>query len=101
MQLPLASQTLITTLEYREYFKNTEFANNSITKPVNLVQSEQEIENNPLTTKYSSKSCHMTDHNTQASQKPFFGQQHKKHKKKRKSTKKTMAKRRRFAGMQI
>ncbi|XP_011135621.1 kinectin isoform X2 [Harpegnathos saltator] len=83
-ELPLASQTLITTLEYREYFKNTEFANNSITKPVNLVQSEQEIENNPLTTKYSSKSCHMTDHNTQASQKPFFGQQHKKHKKKRK-----------------
>ncbi|XP_032691151.1 kinectin-like isoform X2 [Odontomachus brunneus] len=81
---PLASQTLITTLKYKEYFKNTEFANNSITKPVNLVQSEQEIENSPLTSKYSSKSCHMTDHNTQASRKQLYGQQHKKHKKKRK-----------------
>ncbi|XP_014480150.1 PREDICTED: kinectin isoform X3 [Dinoponera quadriceps] len=81
---PLASRTLITALEYREYFKNTEFANNSITKPVNLVQSEQEIENSPLTTKYSSKSCHMPDHNTEASRKPLIGQQHKKNKKRRK-----------------
>lgn len=81
MQPPLASRTLITTLAY---LKNTEFANNSITKPVNLVQSEQEIENSSLTTKYSSKSCHMTDHNTQASRKPLIGQQHKKNKKKRK-----------------
>lgn len=84
MQPSLASQTLITTLKYKEYFKNTEFANNSITKPVNLVQSEQEIENSSLTTKYSSKSCHMTDHNTQASRKSLYGQQHKKHKKRRK-----------------
>lgn len=84
MQPPLASRTLITELEHREYFKNTEFTNNSITKPVNLVRSEQEIENNPLTTKYSSKSCHMTDNNTQASRNPLIGQQHKKHKKKRK-----------------
>ncbi|XP_011062319.1 PREDICTED: kinectin isoform X4 [Acromyrmex echinatior] len=94
----LASQTLIAVLENTR-LKNTEFANCSITKSVNLVnQSEQEIENNSLTTKYSSKSCHMTDHNTQANWNPVIGQQHKKHKKKRKSTKKTMAKRRRFAG---
>ncbi|XP_018340923.1 PREDICTED: kinectin-like isoform X4 [Trachymyrmex septentrionalis] len=81
---PLASQTLIAVLENTR-LKNTEFANCSITKPVNLVnQSEQEIENNSLTTKYSSKSCHMTDHNTQANWNPVIGQQHKKHKKKRK-----------------
>ncbi|KYN08596.1 Kinectin [Cyphomyrmex costatus] len=81
---PLASQTLISVLENTR-LKNTEFANCSITKPVNLVnQSEQEIENNSLTTKYSSKSCHMTDHNTQANWNPVIGQQHKKHKKKRK-----------------
>ncbi|XP_070154294.1 kinectin isoform X2 [Polyergus mexicanus] len=93
---PLVSDALITALE--NTLKNTEFANCSITKPVNLVsQSEQEIENCSLTTKYSSKSCHMTDHNTQANWNPLIGQ-HKKHKKKRKSTKKTMAKRRRFAG---
>ncbi|XP_011264045.2 kinectin isoform X3 [Camponotus floridanus] len=94
---PLDSEALIAVLE-NTLLKNTEFANCSITKPVNLVsQSEQEIENNPLTTKYSSKSCHMTDH-TQSNWNPLIGQQHKKHKKKRKSTKKTMAKRRRFAG---
>ncbi|XP_039310686.1 kinectin isoform X12 [Solenopsis invicta] len=94
---PLASQALIAALE--NTLKNTEFANCSITKPVNLVsQSEQEIENNSLTTKYSSNSCHMTDHNIQANWNPVIGQQHKKHKKKRKSTKKSMAKRRRFAG---
>ncbi|XP_011697731.1 PREDICTED: ribosome-binding protein 1-like isoform X3 [Wasmannia auropunctata] len=81
---PIASQALITALE-NTLLKNTEFANCSITKPVNLVsQSEQEIENNSLTTKYSSKSCHMTDHNTQANWNPMIGQQHKKHKKKRK-----------------
>ncbi|XP_018305002.1 kinectin isoform X7 [Mycetomoellerius zeteki] len=81
---PLASKTLIAVLENTR-LKNTEFANCSITKPVNLVnQSEQEIENNSLTTKYSSKSCHMTDHNTQANWNPVIGQQHKKHKKKRK-----------------
>ncbi|EGI70299.1 Ribosome-binding protein 1, partial [Acromyrmex echinatior] len=80
----LASQTLIAVLENTR-LKNTEFANCSITKSVNLVnQSEQEIENNSLTTKYSSKSCHMTDHNTQANWNPVIGQQHKKHKKKRK-----------------
>ncbi|CAK9822917.1 Ktn1 [Anthophora retusa] len=94
---PLTAQTLIATLE-NILRKNTEFANCSITKPINLVQSQQEIDNSPLTTKYSSKSCHMTDHNTQASWNPLMGQQHKKHKKKRKSTKKPMAKRRRFAG---
>ncbi|XP_071571625.1 uncharacterized protein [Temnothorax nylanderi] len=81
---PLASQALIAALE-NTLLKNTEFANCSITKPVNLVsQSEQEIENNSLTTKYSSKSCHMTDHNTQANWNSMIGQQHKKHKKKRK-----------------
>ncbi|XP_067204916.1 kinectin isoform X3 [Linepithema humile] len=81
---PLASQALITALE-STLLKNTEFANCSITKPVNLTsQSEQEIENSPLTTKYSSKSCHMPDHNTQANWNPLNGQQHKKHKKKRK-----------------
>ncbi|XP_039310678.1 kinectin isoform X9 [Solenopsis invicta] len=97
IQPPLASQALIAALE--NTLKNTEFANCSITKPVNLVsQSEQEIENNSLTTKYSSNSCHMTDHNIQANWNPVIGQQHKKHKKKRKSTKKSMAKRRRFAG---
>ncbi|XP_060830973.1 kinectin-like isoform X1 [Bombus pascuorum] len=96
-ELPLATQTLIAALE-NILLKNTEFANCSITKPINLVQSQQEIDNSPLTTKYSSKSCHMTDHNTQASWNPLMGQQHKKHKKKRKSTKKPMAKRRRFAG---
>ncbi|KAG5322620.1 KTN1 protein, partial [Pseudoatta argentina] len=80
----LESQTLIAVLENTR-LKNTEFANCSITKPVNLInQSEQEIENNSLTTKYSSKSCHMTDHNTQANWNPVIGQQHKKHKKKRK-----------------
>lgn len=51
---------------------------------MHLVQSQQEIDNSPFTTKYSSKSCHMTDHNTQASWNPLIGQQHKKHKKKRK-----------------
>ncbi|XP_029171849.1 kinectin isoform X2 [Nylanderia fulva] len=77
---PLSSDALIAALE-STLLKNTEFANCSITKPVNLVsQSEQEIENSSLTTKYSSKSCHMTDHNTQAN----WNQQHKKHKKKRK-----------------
>ncbi|XP_017788551.1 PREDICTED: kinectin-like [Habropoda laboriosa] len=94
---PLAAQTLIAALE-NILRKNTEFANCSIAKPINLVQSQQEIDNSPLTTKYFSKSCHMTDHNTQASWNPLMGQQHKKHKKKRKSTKKPMAKRRRFAG---
>ncbi|XP_026296864.1 kinectin isoform X4 [Apis mellifera] len=94
---PLATQTLIAALE-NILLKNTEFANCSIIKPINLVQSQQEIDNSPLTTKYSSKSCHMTDHNTQASWNPLMSQQHKKHKKKRKSTKKSMAKRRRFAG---
>ncbi|EFN62950.1 Laminin-like protein epi-1 [Camponotus floridanus] len=80
---PLDSEALIAVLE-NTLLKNTEFANCSITKPVNLVsQSEQEIENNPLTTKYSSKSCHMTDH-TQSNWNPLIGQQHKKHKKKRK-----------------
>lgn len=83
MQPPLAAQTLIAALE-NILLKNTEFANCSITKPINLVQSQQEIDNSPLTTKYSSKSCHMTDHNTQASWNPLMGQQHKKHKKKRK-----------------
>ncbi|XP_036139842.1 kinectin isoform X3 [Monomorium pharaonis] len=98
MQPPLASQALIAALE-NTLFKNTEFTNCSITKPINLVsQSEQEIENNSHPTKYSSKSCHMTEHNTQANWNPMIGQQHKKHKKKRKFTKKTMAKRRRFAG---
>ncbi|XP_039310666.1 kinectin isoform X6 [Solenopsis invicta] len=83
IQPPLASQALIAALE--NTLKNTEFANCSITKPVNLVsQSEQEIENNSLTTKYSSNSCHMTDHNIQANWNPVIGQQHKKHKKKRK-----------------
>ncbi|XP_076482209.1 uncharacterized protein LOC117166047 isoform X2 [Bombus vancouverensis nearcticus] len=82
-ELPLATQTLIAALE-NILLKNTEFANCSITKPINLVQSQQEIDNSPLTTKYSSKSCHMTDHNTQASWNPLMGQQHKKHKKKRK-----------------
>nr|XP_012144921.1 PREDICTED: kinectin isoform X2 [Megachile rotundata] len=77
--------------------ENTEFTNCSIIKPINLVQSPQEIDNSPLTTKYSSKSCHMTDHNTQPSWNPLMSQQHKKHKKKRKSTKKPMAKGRRFA----
>ncbi|XP_076235212.1 uncharacterized protein LOC143179757 isoform X3 [Calliopsis andreniformis] len=80
---PLAAQTLIAALENTP-LKNTEFANCSVTKPVNLVQSQQEIDNSPLTTKYSSKSCHMTDHNTQASWNPLIGQQNKKHKKKRK-----------------
>ncbi|XP_050465215.1 kinectin isoform X2 [Cataglyphis hispanica] len=81
---PLVSDALITALE-NTLLKNTEFANCSVTKPVNLIsQSEQEIENSPLTTKYSSKSCHMTDHNTQANWNPLIGQQHKKHKKKRK-----------------
>lgn len=80
---PLVSDALITALE-NTLLKNTEFANCSITKPVNLVsQSEQEIENSPLTTKCSSKSYHMTDHNTQANWNPLIGQ-HKKHKKKRK-----------------
>lgn len=89
MQLPLATQTLIAALE-NILLKNTEFANCSITKPINLVQSQQEIDNSPLTTKYSSKSCHMTDHNTQASWNPLMGQQHKKHKKKRKVNSKTV-----------
>ncbi|XP_006617308.1 kinectin isoform X2 [Apis dorsata] len=80
---PVATQTLIAALE-NILLKNTEFANCSITKPINLVQSQQEIDNSPLTTKYSSKSCHMTDHNTQASWNPLMSQQHKKHKKKRK-----------------
>lgn len=83
MQPPLATQTLIAALE-NILLKNTEFANCSIIKPINLVQSQQEIDNSPLTTKYSSKSCHMTDHNTQASWNPLMSQQHKKHKKKRK-----------------
>ncbi|KAK9310054.1 hypothetical protein QLX08_000518 [Tetragonisca angustula] len=96
-ELPVATQTLIAALE-NILLKNTEFANCSITKPINLVQCQQEIDNSPLTTKYSSKSCHMTDHNTQASWNPLMGQQHKKHKKKRKSTKKPMAKRRKFTG---
>ncbi|CAL7948527.1 unnamed protein product [Xylocopa violacea] len=78
-----AAQTLIAALE-NILLKNTEFSNCSITKPINLVQSQQEIDNSPLTTKYSSKSCHMTDHNTQASWNPLMGQQYKKHKKKRK-----------------
>ncbi|XP_043528904.1 kinectin isoform X5 [Frieseomelitta varia] len=82
-ELPVATQTLIAALE-NILLKNTEFANYSITKPINLVQCQQEIDNSPLTTKYSSKSCHMTDHNTQASWNPLMGQQHKKHKKKRK-----------------
>ncbi|KAK9310058.1 hypothetical protein QLX08_000518 [Tetragonisca angustula] len=82
-ELPVATQTLIAALE-NILLKNTEFANCSITKPINLVQCQQEIDNSPLTTKYSSKSCHMTDHNTQASWNPLMGQQHKKHKKKRK-----------------
>ncbi|CAD1477429.1 unnamed protein product, partial [Heterotrigona itama] len=83
LKLPVATQTLIAALE-NILLKNTEFANCSITKPINLVQCQQEIDNSPLTTKYSSKSCHMTDHNTQASWNPLMGQQHKKHKKKRK-----------------
>lgn len=83
MQPPLAAQTLIVELE-NALLKNTEFANCPIAKPINLVQSQQEIDNSPLATKYSSKSCHMTDHNTQASWNPLIGQQHKKHKKKRK-----------------
>ncbi|KOX71283.1 Kinectin [Melipona quadrifasciata] len=82
-ELPVATQTLIAALE-NILLKNTEFANCSITKPINLVQCQQEIDNSPLTTKNSSKSCHMTDHNTQASWNPLMGQQHKKHKKKRK-----------------
>ncbi|XP_076637833.1 uncharacterized protein LOC143349993 isoform X2 [Colletes latitarsis] len=82
-QPPLAAQTLIAALE-NTLLKNTEFANCSVTKPINSVQSQQEIDNSPLSTKYSSKSCHMTDHNTQASWNPLMGQQHKKHKKKRK-----------------
>ncbi|KAL0113639.1 hypothetical protein PUN28_012644 [Cardiocondyla obscurior] len=81
---PLASQALLTALE-NTLLKNTEFANCSITKPVSLMsQTEQEIENNSLTTKYSSKSCHMTDHNTQANWNSMIDQQHKKRKKKRK-----------------
>lgn len=85
IQPPLASQALIAALESSGLLKSTEFANCSITKPVSLVQSKQEIENNPLTTKYSSNSCHMaTNNDTQASWNPLIGQQHKKHKKKRK-----------------
>ncbi|XP_076666065.1 uncharacterized protein LOC143367789 isoform X2 [Andrena cerasifolii] len=80
---PLAAQTLIAALE-STLLKNTEFTNCSITKPINLVQSQQEIDHSPPTSKYSSKSCHMTDHNTQASWNPLIGQPHKKHKKKRK-----------------
>ncbi|XP_043503516.1 kinectin-like isoform X2 [Polistes fuscatus] len=83
MQTPLAAQNLIAALE-STFLKNTEFANCSMTKSMNLVQSQQEIDNSSLTSKYSSKSCHMTDHNTQASWNPLNGQQHKKHKKKRK-----------------
>lgn len=83
MQPSLASQPLITTLQSTS-LKNTEFANRSITKPINSSQSEQEIENSPLTAKYSSKSCHMTDYNTQANWNPMIDQQHKKHNKKRK-----------------
>ncbi|XP_043255136.1 putative leucine-rich repeat-containing protein DDB_G0290503 isoform X2 [Colletes gigas] len=86
---PLAAQTLIAALE-NTLLKNTEFANCSVTKPINLVQSQQEIDNSPLSTKYSSKSCHMTDHNTQASWNPLMGQQHKKYKKKRKVNSKIM-----------
>lgn len=82
MQSSLASQAMI---ELKSTLKNTEFGVNcSITKPVNLAsQSEQAIENSSLTTKYSSKSCHMTDHR-QANGKPLNGQQRKKNKKKRK-----------------
>ncbi|XP_043503517.1 kinectin-like isoform X3 [Polistes fuscatus] len=82
-ETPLAAQNLIAALE-STFLKNTEFANCSMTKSMNLVQSQQEIDNSSLTSKYSSKSCHMTDHNTQASWNPLNGQQHKKHKKKRK-----------------
>lgn len=83
MQTPLATQSLIAALQ-NTLLKNKEFANCPMTKSMNLVQSQQEIDNSSLTSKYSSKSCHMTDHNTQASWNPLFGQQHKKHKKKRK-----------------
>nr|XP_050854411.1 kinectin-like isoform X4 [Vespula vulgaris] len=83
MQTPLAAQSLIAALQ-STLLKNTEFANCPMTKSMNLVQSQQEIDNSSLTSKYSSKSCHMTDHNTQANWNPLIGQQHKKHKKKRK-----------------
>ncbi|XP_047356077.1 kinectin-like isoform X5 [Vespa velutina] len=83
MQTPLAAQSLIAALQ-STLLKNTDFANCPMTKSMNLVQSQQEIDNSSLTSKYSSKSCHMTDHNTQASWNPLIGQQHKKHKKKRK-----------------
>ncbi|KAL2728777.1 kinectin-like isoform X1 [Vespula squamosa] len=83
-ETPLAAQSLIAALQ-STLLKNTEFANCPMTKSMNLVQSQQEIDNSSLTSKYSSKSCHMTDHNTQASWNPLIGQQHKKHKKKRKA----------------
>lgn len=83
IQPPLAAQTLIDALE-STLFKNTEFANCTITKPNYLVQSQQEIDNSPFTTTYSPIPCHKTDHNTQASWNPLQGQQHNKHKKKRK-----------------
>ncbi|XP_066589983.1 putative leucine-rich repeat-containing protein DDB_G0290503 [Prorops nasuta] len=61
----------------------------------NTLLKNTELDNDPLLTKFSSKSCQMTKNN---SQNPLNGQQHKKHKKKRKSTKNSMAKRPKFAG---
>ncbi|KAK2587486.1 hypothetical protein KPH14_003189 [Odynerus spinipes] len=83
MQTPLAPQGLIAALE-STLLKNTEFANCPMSKSMNLVQSQQQIDTSSLSSKYSSKSCHMTDHNTQASWNPLIGQPPKKHKKKRK-----------------
>ncbi|XP_015597971.1 kinectin isoform X4 [Cephus cinctus] len=78
----LAAQSLLAALE--KTFKNTELANCSITEPINSLQSQAENDNRSLTSKISPKTCHTTDHNTQASWNPLNGQQHKKHKKKRK-----------------
>ncbi|XP_046740481.1 kinectin-like [Diprion similis] len=94
----VVAHSLLAALE--KSLKNTELAKCSITEPAtDLVERQQEPDTSFLISKTSSpQTCHMIDHNTQASWNPLNSQQHKKHKKKRKSTMKPVTKRRRFTG---
>nr|XP_046477367.1 kinectin-like isoform X2 [Neodiprion pinetum] len=79
----VVAHSLLAALE--KSLKNTELAKCSITEPAtDLVECRQESDTSFLISKTSSpQTCHMIDHNTQASWNPLNSQQHKKHKKKR------------------
>ncbi|XP_032455132.1 kinectin isoform X9 [Nasonia vitripennis] len=79
----VGAQCLIAALE-KTLLKNTELENCSLAEPENSVESQQDIDDGSLTSKFASNTCRTTENVIQNSCNPLNGPQHKKHKKKRK-----------------